>query len=70
MQRQKYGSLLLSSHCQLTPTKIKNPASHPEAGYLLLNTFHALPFWLKVEANVKRADSIAGKSILSSILDN
>jgi hypothetical protein len=35
------------------PYKKKNPASYPEAGYLLLNKHHALPFWLKVEANIK-----------------
>jgi hypothetical protein len=29
---------------------MKNPASYPEAGYLLVILHHAFPFWLKVEA--------------------
>jgi hypothetical protein len=46
---------------RLIPTKIKNPASYPEARYLLLITYHALPFWLKVEAIKKMVEGILTK---------
>jgi hypothetical protein len=45
----------------LTPTKIKNPASYPEAEYLLVITHYALPFWLKVEAIKKMVEQILTK---------
>ena len=44
---------------RLFPTKIRNPASYPEAGYLLIFAHNARPFWLKVKANIKRADTIS-----------
>ena len=44
---------------RLIPTKIKNPASYPEAGYLLLIPYHALPFWVKVEANIKNVQIVS-----------
>ena len=46
---------------RLIPTKIKTPASYPEAGYLLRIVHHALPFWLKVEAIKKMVEGILAK---------
>ena len=41
--------------------KIKNPASYPEAEYLLVITHYALPFCLKVEAIKKMVERILTK---------